>query len=394
MTLSMLTQRKPRLFGAVLALIIFGAALAWWLHGRHFESTDDAQIEGHIHSVSARVTGTVLRIDPGVENTHFVRAGTLLLELDPTDAQAAVDQARAALNTKQAAAKAAAFQVSIVKANAFNQLDLARADQAETEDSVLIAEANLAAARHRLERDQLVAARAERDRQRYVALLEQREISRSEYDARETEARSAHETLEAERASVAAAEKGITQARSRVSQKRAEVAAAQTAPEQLSDAQARLASAEAQVEQGRADLHVAELNLTYTKVYASVSGIVGRKTVEVGHRIQPGQTLLLIVPVDAIWVTANFKETQLRQMRADLPATIRVDAFGREYEGTVEQLPGAAGTLFSLLPPENASGNFVKVVQRLPVRIRFEPNADPEHRLRPGMSVEARVRVK
>jgi membrane fusion protein (multidrug efflux system) len=178
-----------------------------------------------------------------------------------------------------------------------------------------------------------------------------------------------------------------------VSQKRAEVATAQTAPEQLSDARARLASALAQVEQSRADLHVAELNLSYTKIYAPVSGIVGRKTVELGHRIQPGQALLLIVPVDAIWVTANFKETQLRQMRPGQPATIRVDTFDREYEGTVEQLPGAAGTLFSLLPPENASGNFVKVVQRLPVRIRFEANVDPEHRLRPGMSVEARVRV-
>ena len=393
MRLTTLIQQKPRFFGAVFALIIFGAAVAWWLHSRHFESTDDAQIDGHIHAVNARVTGTVERIGSDVENTHFVRAGTLLLELDPTDAEAAVDQARAALDTKQAAAKGAALQIPIVKASAFNQLDSARADQAETEDSVAIAEANLAGARHRLEHDQLVAARAERDRQRYMALLEQREISRSEYDARETEARSTEETVEADRASVVAAEKGITQAHKRVSQKSAEVAAAQTAPEQLSDAQARLASALAQVEQGKADLHVAELNLNYMKIYAPVSGIVGRKTVEVGHRIQPGQALLLIVPVDAIWVTANFKETQLREMRAGQPVTIRVDTFASEYKGTVEQLPGAAGTLFSLLPPENASGNFVKVVQRLPVRIRFEGNADPEHRLRPGMSVEARVRV-
>ena len=393
MTLRTLIQQKPRFVAAAFALVIVAAAAAWWLHSRHFESTDDAQIDGHIHAVNARVPGTVLRIDPEVENTHFVQAGALLLELDPTDAQAAVDQARAALDTKQAAANAAALQVKIVKATAFNQLDNARADQAETEASVAVADANLAAARHRFERDQLVAARAERDRQRYVSLLEQREISRSEYDARETDARSADETVEADRASVAAADKGITQARSRVSQKRAEVATAQTAPEQLSDAQARLALAVAQVELGRADVRVAELNLKYTKIYAPVSGIVGRKTVEVGHRIQPGQALLLIVPVDAIWITANFKETQLRQMHAGQPATIRVDTFNREYQGTVEQLPGAAGTLFSLLPPENASGNFVKVVQRLPVRIRFEANADPEHRLRPGMSVEARVRV-
>src|SRR5262245_32484818 len=371
MTFSMLTQRTLRFIGTALTLVVLGAAALWWLHSRHFESTDDAQIDGHIYAVNARVTGTVLRIDPQVENTHFVQVGTLLLELDPTDAQAAVDQARAALDAKRAAAHAAALQVPIVKASAFNQLDVARADEAETQDSVAIAEANLDAARHRLERDQLVAARAERDRQRYVALLEQREISRSEYDARETDARSADETVEADRAIVAAAEKGIPQAHKRVSQKRAQVAAAQTAPEQLSDFEARLASALAQVEQARADLHVAELNLNYTKIYAPVSGIVGRKTVEVGHRIQPGQALLLIVPVDAIWVTANFKETQLRQMRAGQPATVRVDTYDREYEGEVEQLPGAAGTLFSLLPPENASGNYVKVVQRLPVRIRL-----------------------
>jgi membrane fusion protein (multidrug efflux system) len=393
MTINTLTQEKPRFFGAVFALVVFSAAPAWWLHSRHFESTDDAQIEGHIHAVSARVTGTVLRINPDVENTHVVQAGALILELDPADAQAAVEQARAALDTRQAAANAAALQVPIVKASAFNQLHIASASQAETEDSVAIAEADLAAARHRLERDQIVSARAERDRQRYAALLEQREISRAEYDARETDARSSGETVAADRAGVAAAEKAITQARNRVSQKRAEVAAARTAPEQLSDAEARLASALAQVQQAKADLHIAELNLTYTRIYAPVTGIVGRKTVELGHRIQPGQALLLIVPVEDVWVTANFKETQLRQMHAGQPVTIHVDSFDREYTGTVEQLPGAAGTLFSLLPPENASGNYVKVVQRLPVRIRLGANADPEHRLRPGMSVEARVRV-
>src|SRR5262249_42267444 len=258
---------------------------------------------------------------------------------------------------------------------------------------VAIAEANLAAARHRVERDQLEAARAERDRQRYGALLEQREISRSDYDARDTDAKAAVETLEADRAGVSAAEKAVTQARSRVAQKRAEVAAARTAPEQLSDAQARLASALAQVDQAKADLRIAELNLTYTKIHAPVAGVVGRKTVEVGHRIQPGQALMLIVPVDDLWVTANFKETQLRHMRAGQPVTIHVDTFDRDFDGTVEELPGAAGTLFSLLPPENASGNFVKVVQRLPVRIRLADRADADRRLRPGMSVETRVRV-
>jgi membrane fusion protein (multidrug efflux system) len=386
-------QQKPRFVGAAFALVLVGTAPAWWLHSRHFESTDDAQIEGHLHAINARVAGTVVRINANVENNHYVEAGALLLELDPTDAQAAVDQARAALETKQAAANAAAVEVPIVKAAAFNQLDVARAGAAETEDSVPIAEANVSAAEHRLERDQLIAARAERDRQRYAALLEQREISRSDYDARDTDARSAAETVEADRAAVVAAQKAIAQAKQRVKQKHAELAAARTAPEQLSDAQARLAAAAALVDQAKADLRIAELNLTYTKIFAPVGGVVGRKTVEIGHRIQPGQALMIIVPVEDLWVTANFKETQLRQMHPGQPVTIHVDAFDRDYDGRVEELPGAAGTLFSLLPPENASGNFVKVVQRLPVRIRLASGADADHRLRPGMSVETRVRV-
>ena len=393
MTFDSARQRRSKVLVVLLVAGLVAAGLAWWAHGRHFESTDDAQMEGHLHAISARVSGTVVCLDAGVENNHAVQAGTLLLELDPADAQAALEQARAALAVKEAAADAAAEQVPIVTANAFNGLDIARSSAAETTDSVAIAEANLTAAQHRLERDQLVSARAERDRQRYAALLEQREISRSEYDARETDARTADETVAADRSSVDAGEKAIAQARQRVTQKQAEVGTARTAPRQVSDAKARLASAIAQVAQAKADLHVAELNLAYTKIYAPVSGIVGRKTVEVGHRIQPGQALLMIVPVDDVWVTANFKETQLRQMRPGQAATVHVDTFNRDYDGVVDELPGAAGTLFSLLPPENASGNFVKVVQRLPVRIRLAAGADAEHQLRPGMSVEASVRV-
>jgi membrane fusion protein (multidrug efflux system) len=393
MTFDSATQRRSKGFVVLVVAGLAAAGLAWWAHGRHFESTDDAQMEGHLHAISARVSGTVVCIDAGVENNHVVQAGTLLLELDPADAQAALEQAQAALAAKEAAADAAAEQVPIVTANAFNGLDIARASAAETQDSVAIAEANLTAVQHRLERDQLVSARAERDRQRYAALLEQREISRSEYDARQTDARTADETVAADRANVDAGARAIAQARQRVAQKQAEVGTARTAPQQVSDARARLASATAQVAQAKADLHVAELNLGYTNIYAPVTGIVGRKTVEVGHRIQPGQALLMIVPVDDVWVTANFKETQLRQMRPGQAATVHVDTFGRDYDGVVDELPGAAGTLFSLLPPENASGNFVKVVQRLPVRIRLAAGADAEHQLRPGMSVEANVRV-
>jgi membrane fusion protein (multidrug efflux system) len=384
---------KPRVFGAVFALLLVGGAPAVWLHSRHFESTDDAQIEGHLNAISARITGTVARINPNVENNHYVEAGTLLLELDPGDYDVAVAQARAALNTREATANAAGLQVPIVQASAFGQLALTRASESEAVDSVAVEEANLMAAQHRVEHDLLVAARAERDRQRYLALVEKREISRSEYDARETEAKAAAETLEADRSSVVAAQRRIAQAQSRVVQKQADVASARTAPEQWLNVKARSAASVAQVAQARADLRSAELNLSYTKIYAPVSGIVGRKTVEVGHRVQPGQALLIVVPVGDLWVTANFKETQVRLMRPGQPVDVHVDAFDRDYRGTVEEMPGAAGTLFSLLPPENASGNFVKVVQRLPVRIRLTSGEDADHRLRPGMSVETRVRV-
>jgi membrane fusion protein (multidrug efflux system) len=202
------------------------------------------------------------------------------------------------------------------------------------------------------------------------------------------------ETLDSDRAAVAAAEQKISQAKSLVAQREAQVASARTAPQQASDARAQLESAQGELDEARADVRTAELNLSYTKIYAPVSGVVGHKTVELGHRVQPGQTLLTVVPVDDIWITANFKETQLRHMRAGQPVVIHVDSFGRDYNGTVEDMAGASGPLFSLFPPENASGNYVKIVQRFPIRIHIDRDQDLEHNLRPGMSVEAKVRVR
>jgi membrane fusion protein (multidrug efflux system) len=393
MTTDTLTSGRSRLIGLTTLVFAVLGGFGWWLHSRHFEATDDAQVDGHFHAISARASGTVVRIDPQVQNNHFVQAGTLLVELDPADDEVALDQARARLSTKEAAARAAASQVPVVQASAFSHLTVARKGQDEAAASVAVEEANLVAAQHRVEQALANAGRAERDRVRYLALVEKREISRSEYDARESEAQMAAATLAADRAAVVAAESKIAQARTRVAQKESDVKDALTAPSQLSSAEARSAAAAAEVEQARADVRSAKLNLQYTKIYAPISGIIGRKTVEIGHRIQPGQSLLVVVPVDDVWVTANFKETQLRTMRPGQAVNIHVDAFDRDYSGVVDEMAGAAGTLFSLLPPENASGNFVKVVQRLPVRIRLDRDQDGEHRLRPGMSVEARVRV-
>jgi membrane fusion protein, multidrug efflux system len=391
------TPRKSRL-GRWLSLFAFAAIVAagaaLWYGSRGYESTDDAQVEGHLDSISSRISGTVAYINPKVENNQFIEAGTLLVELDPRDYQAELEHAKANLDTANAEAHAARVTVPIVDASAVNQLRAAEAERSQAVAKVSEAEADLAAAQHRLQQDEALAARAERDRVRYQALVEKREISRSDYDARETQAIAAAQAVEADRAAIQSNQHRISEAESLVGQREAQIEAARTAPQQIADAQAKSQSASGRVEQAAADLHTSQLNLSYTKIYAPVSGVVGRKTVELGHRVQPGQGLLIIVPLDDIWITANFKETQLKGMRSGQAVRIHVDSLDRDFQGKIENLPGAAGPLFSLFPPENATGNYVRVVQRFPVRIRLDPGEDPQHLLRPGMSVEPRVTVR
>ncbi len=383
--------RRWVLLGA--AALAVAATTLWWLHSRNYESTDDAQIEGHLDLVSARINGTVTYINPKVANNQFVEAGTLLLELDPRDYEAELEHAKASFNTRTAEERSASVNVPVVNASSFAGLHSAEAAKEQALAGVEAEQANLLSARHKLQQDEAIYARAERDRVRYKSLVEKREISRSEYDTRETEATAAAQAVESDGAEIRAREQRIAEARSQVAQREAQLEASRTAPQQVADARARADSAAGHLEQARADLRTAQLNLSYTKIYAPISGIVGRKTVELGQRVQPGQSLMVIVPIDDIWITANFKETQLRRMRPGQAVRIYVDTFGKDYKGKVESLPGAAGPLFSLFPPENATGNYVKVVQRFAVRIRFDQDQDPEHLLRPGMSVEPTVDV-
>jgi membrane fusion protein (multidrug efflux system) len=391
-------EKEPRSYSRwiilFIAVLLVAAAVAWWLHSEHYESTDDAQIEGHLDAVSPRISGTVTYINPQVENNQIVEAGTLLLELDPRDFQADLEHAKANLDTRNADAQSAEVLIPIVDASAFGQLHAAEAAKDQALASIDAEQSDLLAAEHRLQQDQAIYARAERDRIRYKSLVDKHEISRSDYDSRETEATAAAQAVEADRAAVASRQQHIAEARALVVQRQAQIDAARTAPQQVVDARAKSHSASAQREQARADVHTAQLNLSYTKIYAPVSGVIGRKTVELGHRVQPGQSLLVIVPLDDIWITANFKETQLKRMRPGQQVSVHVDTFDRDYNGTIENLPGAAGPLFSLFPPENSTGNYVKVVQRFPVRIRFNPDQDPQHLLRPGMSVEPSVKVR
>jgi len=376
---------------AVLGIAAGGAEL--WLQSRGFETTDDAQVDGRFDSISSRISGTVVYVNPKAEN-QFVETGTLLVELDPRDYEADLDHAQADLDTRRAEALSAQVTVPIVDASAFNRVRASEAAAQEAIATVNEAEANLTAAQHRLQQDRANSERAERDRVRYLALVEKHEISRSEYDARQTESVSAAQAVEADLAAIQASQQKIAQTHSLVAQREAEVEASRTAPQQLADAKARTRTANGHVEQAAAEVRTARLNLSYTKIYAPVSGIVGRKTVELGHRVQPGQALMILVPLDDVWITANFKETQLRGLKAGESVRIHVDTLDHDFNGYLENMPGAAGTLFSLFPPENATGNYVKVVQRFPVRIRLNPNEDPQRLLRPGMSVEPRVQVR
>jgi membrane fusion protein (multidrug efflux system) len=387
-------RKLPRPLILILLALSVAGSILWWLHSQGYEETDDAQIEGHLDLISPRITGTVTYINPQVQNNQFVQAGTLLLELDPRDYQADLEHAQANLDARGAEADSARITVPITNASAYSQLHAAEAAREQAVANVNSAVANVTATQHKLQQDELLYERAERDRVRYQALVEKHEISRSQYDTRDTEAAAAAQAVERDRAEVAATQQQLVAARSLVTQRQAQIESARTAPQQVSDAHARWQSAAGRAEQATAALHTAQLNLSYTKIYAPVSGVIGRKTVELGHRVQPGQSLLVIVPLDDIWVTANFKETQLKHMNPGQQVSIHVDTFERTFKGKVENMPGAAGPLFSLFPPENATGNYVKVVQRFPVRIRLDPGQDPQHLLRPGMSVEPTVSLR
>jgi membrane fusion protein, multidrug efflux system len=385
-------NRRAILIGAaIIALVVAGLV---WFFLAAYESTDDAQVDGHLHPVSARISGTILRVNPEVEDSHFVKAGTVLAEIDPADYQAERERAVADYNRLQAGSLAAEKDISVISSGSNGRLDLARAAVSEAEDAVASEKATLDASEARLAQAQANFTRAEADRQRYAKLLAKHEISQSEYDRVATEADTDKSAVVAGKAEIAAAKQHVSAAQSRLIQRKADVLAAGSAPQQIASSKAKAAAASSDAVRARAQLTTADLNLGYTKIVAPVSGIIGRKTVEAGQRVQPGQQLLTIIPVDDLWITANFKETQLRKMKPGQPVTIHADATGEDYRGHVDDLAGATGSRFSLLPPENATGNYVKVVQRLPVRILLEQGENSDHRLRPGMSVEPSVRTR
>jgi membrane fusion protein, multidrug efflux system len=362
--------------GALLAVVV---AFVWWLHARKFEDTDDAQIDGNIVAVSPRVPGNVIAVH--VVDNQPVKAGDPLVDLDPSDLEVALAQAKANVAQAQAAYEAENPSVAITATSN-------RAQVSSGEDEVEDARADLAAAQHDL--DQAVAQNkyAQSQRERAQKLVESKTISPADYDQRVSAADMAKANVEA--------------ARQRVAQKRAQLSTAETrlkesrqnAPRQLVAREAGLEVRKANLELAKAQLRQAELNMSYTHITAPAAGVVGKKSVNVGERVQPGQQLLALTQTRDLWVTANFRETQIDRMRIGQPAEVHVDAIDRDYRGKVESFAGATGSRYSLLPPENASGNYVKVVQRVPVRIRLDPDQPDMERLRPGMSVEPKVKVR
>ena len=375
--------------GAVIAVAVVGFFV--WRYLNTYEATDDAQVDGHINSVSARVAGYVLKVN--VDDNQSVQKGAVLVEIDPRDYQVALERAKAELADAEATAQAMNLNVPVETIGTTTQVSTSEANVQASQAGVGAAKQQLDSARAQLQQAEANNARAQADVARYSALLAKDEVSRQVYDQANATAKANAAAVESARAAVAATQEQIAQAESRVSSAQAALQYSHTGPQQVAASQARARAAIANVQQKRAALDAAQLDLQYCTVTAPVTGVVNKK-VEVGMNVQPGQTLLSVVPLDDIWVTANFKETQLRKMKVGQRVTIAVDAYGREYQGHVESMAGATGAQFSLLPPENATGNYVKVVQRIPVKIVLDSGQNQDHLLRLGMSVEPKVWVQ
>jgi membrane fusion protein (multidrug efflux system) len=375
-------QPRSRRRGIIVLVVVILALVAtgiWW-RSTFSESTDDAQVNGHLIQVSSRVAGQVAKVY--VDENQVVKAGDVIAELDPNDYKVAVENAEAALASAEANAAAANVNVPITTVNTGSNLNAADANVSGSHASVVQAQEQLEAARAN-------NTKAQADLERYRPLVAKDVISKQQFDA-------AVATADAAQHSEEAARDGVKVAREREAQAQAGLKYAQTAPQQVAAQSARARQAQAQVAQAQAQLDMARLNLSYTKIVAPTAGIITRKSVEIDQNVAPGQNLLMLVSLEGLWVTANFKETQLQHMVAEQAVEIEVDATGKTYHGYVKQIGGATGSVLSLFPPENATGNYVKVVQRVPVRIDFTDLAgeDSKHELRPGLSVVPKVMVK
>ena len=374
----------------VIALAIGGMWL--WAYESSFESTDDAQVDGHIYPVNARINGRV--VDVRVDNNIQVNQGDVLVQLDPTDYQVALHRVEADLGQSEADALAAEKEIPITTTSTSSQVSNAGASVEEANAGVLVAQQQYEAAQARIREAEANAVNAQSDVERYRPLAQKQEISQQQFEQAQATAKALAATVDTAKASADAAARQVSQARARVSQAQAQQAATASSPQQIAAERAKAQSSQAAVGIQRANLEMAKLNIQYTTIVAPVTGVIGQRAVQVGQQIQPGQELMSVIPIEGLWITADFKETQLQNMRVGQKATVHIDSTGKDYRGHVDSFPGATGAKYSLLPPENATGNYVKVVQRLPVKIVLEQGEDPDHLLRPGMSAVPKVYVK
>ncbi len=375
---------------AVIVLLVVGLFI--YRYVTSYESTDDAQVDGHVNSISARISCHVVELN-GQDN-QFGQGGTVLVEIDPTDYRVALERAKADFEDARALAIAAGVDVPITSVSTASQLSSAQAEADSTRAGIQAARQQSEAAKAQFQQAEANNVKTQNDVGRYRQLVDKQEISQQQYDQAVAAARAGDAAVEAARANADAALQQVSQAQSKLAQAEANWRNANTAPKQMTAMRAKAASAEAEVQRKKADLDQAQLNLQYTKIVAPVAGVVSDRTVEIGQNVVPGQELMKVIPLDDIWITANFKETQLRNIRVSQPVTVEVDANGRKYKGKVDSIAGASGARFSLLPPENATGNYVKVVQRIPVKIVLEPGENQDHQLRPGMSVVPKVWIR
>jgi membrane fusion protein (multidrug efflux system) len=366
---------------------------AYYLHQRHFEETDDAQIDGDISSISARVAGTVT--DISVREGQDVKSGDQLLQLDPTDLEVLVEQAQAQVAQAEAQLKAEDPNVQITETTNTTAAATAQSDIASANASVSAARQSVSQLEAQLEQAKATDRQAQLDRQRAQSLLATQSIAQAEFDRNDSAAAASAAGVRALQQSLAAAKDHVKEANARAAQAGARYSEIRSnAPRELDTKKASLMVRQASLDAARAALRQAQLNLSYARVVSPVDGIVSKKAVAVGDHVGPGQQLVAIAQTKNLWVTANFRETQLREVRPGQRVNVHVDALGIDLQGTVESITGATGARLSILPPENASGNFVKVVQRIPVRIHLDPNQAGMEGLRPGMSVEPEVRVR
>ena len=373
------------------AVLVLVSSIFLWHYFTGFESTDDAQVDVHLYPVSARISGYVQAVHVG--DNQYVQEGATLVEIDPEDYQVAVAKAQANLETAEASARALNIDVPISSVDTGSQLKFTSSDIENAKSAIAAGEKRVTAAQARIREAEEQDLKAQDDVHRYHLLLAKDEVPKQTYDYAVAAAQTETAAVAAASAEEAAAEQDVAEARSRLIEAVARNESAQAGPQRVASTRARALSAVADVAQKTAELEQAKLNLGYTRILAPVTGEVNKRVV-VGLNVDPGEQMLTVVPLDQVWITANFKETQLKHMRVGQKAKIDLDSNGRTYNGHVDSIAGATGPLFSLLPPENATGNYVKIVQRVPVKIVLEPSENQDHQLRPGMNVEAKVYLR